>query len=399
MFCYETPLRRLRIACLVLVTAALLAAPPAAAAIHVVSDLGDDGGAGQIRAVIAAAVAGDTILVPAGTIVLARGQLVIDEDLTIIGASRFLTVLDGAGLSRVFHVTAAAHAAISGLTIRNGVPAAGTGLVGGGIRNDGSLDLVEVVVEDCRSEGGGGIWNFSGASMTIQASTVRRNSTYGVTASGAGITNWGTLSIAQSTISANHAAGNSSSAQGGGIQSGGELAIVNSTISGNRADANFGGGIHLIPSASSLSLTNVTITDNEAESYGGGLGVGGTSGVAYTLVNTIISGNRARGGAGHADCSGPITSAGYNLIGNTTGCVIGGDLTGTILGSDARLEPLADNGGPTETHALRPSSPAVDAGNDLAAPAIDQRGTARPTDGNRDRVPVSDIGAYELVRR
>ena len=398
MFHYVTPLRRLRFACLILFAAALLTAQPAAAAIHVVTDLGDSGGPGQLRDIIAASVAGDTILVPAGTIVLADGQLVIDKDLVIIGASRFLTVIDGAGLGRVFHVTSTAHAAISGLTIRNGVPAASP-FVGGGIQNDGSLDLVEVVVEDCRSEGGGGIWNSPGASMTLQATTVRRNSTYGMTASGAGITNWGTLSIAQSTISANHAAGNSSSAQGGGIQSAGRLTIVNSTISGNRADANYGGGIHLIPTASSLSLTNVTITDNEAESYGGGLGVGGTSGVAYTLVNTIISGNRARGGAGHADCSGPITSLGYNLIGNTTGCVIGGDPTGNILGSDARLQALADNGGPTETHALRPSSPAIDAASDLAAPALDQRGSARPVDGDRNRVAVSDIGAYELVRR
>lgn len=373
--------------------AALLLVPlPSAAAIHTVTNLGDSGGADQIRGLIIAAAAGDTIIVPAGTILLTAGQLLLDKDLVILGAGREFTTVDAGGASRVIKVAGGAHVTLAGLTIRNGLPAAGEGdFVGGGIWNESTLDLLGVGVEASRAEGGGGIWNSPGAFLTLRASVVRGNSTYGITACAGGIGNWGTLTITESTISGNEAAGNSSSAQGGGIQSAGPLTIVNSTISGNRAAANFGGGIHLIPSAASMSLVNVTITDNEANAYGGGLGVGGSSGVNFTLANTIIAGNRARLRRGHADCSGTVTSLGHNLIGSSDGCVIGGDLTGNVLDRDAHLLALAANGGPTETHALRPSSPALDAGDDLLAPAFDQRGVAR--------LPVSDIGAYELVRR
>ncbi len=53
------------------------------------------------------------------------------------------------------------------------------------------------------------------------------------------------------------------------------------------------------------------------------------------------------------------------------------------------LGALADNGGPTLTHALLPGSPALDAGNDAACSATDQRGVSRPQGAH------CDIGAYE----
>ena len=66
------------------------------------------------------------------------------------------------------------------------------------------------------------------------------------------------------------------------------------------------------------------------------------------------------------------------------------------------LEPLANYGGPTETHALRPDSPAVDAGDDavVGLPLVldfDQRGPGFPrqVDGNGDGTPMVDIGAFE----
>jgi hypothetical protein len=370
---------------------------PVSATIHVVGDLGDSGAPTQLRAIIGAAVPGDTILVPPGTITLLLGHLVIDKDLTIIGAGRHFTRLDGGGTTRVISVTAAAHVAIASLVIRNGQPAT-VPFIGGGINNQGVLDLVEVVVEDCASEGGGGIWNDSGAIITMQAVTVQRNSTYGVTASGAGMTNWGTATIAQSTFRDNFTTGASGSAQGGAIQSAGVLSLTNTTISGNYAGGNYGGGLHLIPSATSLALVNVTITNNESGNFGGGLGIGGPA-VPVTMVNTIIAGNRVRGTSAHHDCSGTITSQGHNLIGDTTGCTLAGDLTGNQLDVDPLLRPLEDNGGPTPTHALPKASPAVDAANTLSAPAIDQRGVARPQQSRRRLPAVSDIGAYEFERR
>ena len=60
------------------------------------------------------------------------------------------------------------------------------------------------------------------------------------------------------------------------------------------------------------------------------------------------------------------------------------------------LGPLADNGGPTMTHALLPGSPAIDAGRNSGAPMTDQRGLPRPQDANGDGWAVVDIGAYEV---
>ena len=61
------------------------------------------------------------------------------------------------------------------------------------------------------------------------------------------------------------------------------------------------------------------------------------------------------------------------------------------------LLPLDDNGGPTVTHALDSTSPAVDAGDPWTVRATDQRGFPRRHDGDGDGTPTPDIGAYELL--
>jgi len=64
--------------------------------------------------------------------------------------------------------------------------------------------------------------------------------------------------------------------------------------------------------------------------------------------------------------------------------------------TDPLLEPLGDNGGPTQTHALKPNSPAIDAGNP-ACEVTDQRGVIRPIDGDGDGTALCDIGAFEAA--
>jgi len=381
----------------------LAVANPAVGTVHTVTDFGDSGGAGQLRTLLNTASPGDTIFIPPGTVVLtgasgenlnSSGDLDLTRDVTIVGAGAELTVIDANGVDRALHVLSGVVATVSGVTLRNGkvdLDAPGEPS-GGGVLNRGDLRLAGVVVESNFAGGGGGIANFAGT-LTLVGSAVRANSSTGVTANGGGIANFAVAIIESSSITGNRVFGPSSSTLGGGIINLGTLAVSNSTISGNTASGNFGGGIYQTPFAVLMTLVNVTIADNSAGLLGGGLGhVGGK----VTMVNTIISGNRAGGVS--PDCFGMIDSLGHNLIEVVTGCTLAGIATGNVLGRSARLWPLASNGGPTQTHALRNSSAAIDGGDNAACPAADQRGVARPQDGDRRGAVICDIGAFELER-
>src|SRR5262249_14628003 len=139
---------------------------------------------------------------------------------------------------------------------------------------------------------------------------------------------FGTMTLSQSTLSANDGA-----TLGGGIFNGGTLAVSQCTLSGNSAIQ--GGG------------------------PGAGVGIYATKAVA--LNNTIVAGNS--GGDLAVSLAGSFTGA-FNLIEDGSGANFAG-LTGTIA-ADPKLGPLADNGGPTQTIALLPGSPAIDAGGPSA---------------------------------
>jgi hypothetical protein len=154
---------------------------------------------------------------------------------------------------------------------------------------------------------------------------------------------------------------------GGGVWNGGDATFTNSTLSGNTA-AGDGGGIYQkyneVPEGLTFSLNYVTIYSNTANSDSTGGGGGGgiyMLGSTIAVSSTILAANTALTSTSTADCSlagGTATSGGYNLFGVTSGCgsfAIGSDISTTTPG----LAPLADNGGPTLTHALLPGSPAV----------------------------------------
>ena len=306
----------------------------------------------------------DIITLPAGTYTLsiddilkedvsATGDLDINSEITINGAGADTTIIDGGGLSRVFNVRAPAAATISGVTIRNGHAGFGAGIY------------------------------IQGGSLALTDSAVSGNTTT-VSGAGGGIFNQAILTIDNSTISGNTATG----AYGGGLYnfSVGTATITNSTISGNMAGFGAGGIFNGTPGTT--TLTNVTISDNSVTSAnsGGGIRKDGTGG-SVTLKNTIVA-NSGSGG----NCFGTITSGGNNLEDGTT-CGLGsGDLSST----NPMLSPLALNApGTTETHALMPGSQAIDSGANSGCPAADQRGVARPIDGDGDKTPDCDIGAYE----
>lgn len=157
---------------------------------------------------------------------------------------------------------------------------------------------------------------------------------------------------------------------------------MNSTISGNIAQHGAGISANSRSLSSDVMITNCTITDNTASgtnSTGGGISVGAN--MSVTLFNSILSGNSANT-AGHADSTGLLTSASdFNLIGEANGGTPGATGAGNQFNvTNPGLAPLADNGGPTWTHALLSTSPALDAGSDSLAPATDQRGVPRPID-------------------
>ena len=220
--------------------------------------------------------------------------------------------------------------------------------------------------------------------VTLTDCTVSGNTANGGSGGGIGA---GAATLINTTVS-----GNIASTDGGGV-AGDVQTLTNSTVSGNTAMRS-GGGLFV----GHLTLLNVTITGNSAHSGGG---VWHVKNAISSVRNTIVARNLVDSTGLGTDLSGSFTSGGHNLIGDGTGATgftdgINGDQVGTTGNPiDPRLAPLANNGGLTETHALISGSPAIDRGDNAGAPAVDQRGVTRPRDGNRDRIRIVDIGAFE----
>ena len=270
---------------------------------------------------------------------------------------------------------------------------------GGGVHNlNGQVSIASSTVSgNSASEfAGGGLYN-RGGSLAVALSTVRGNSSFDA---GGGIFNEnGPLTMTDSTVSANVCARDG----GGGLfintiddSSGMASTIANSTFSGNRANASEGGGIFNF--GGQLNIESSTIAFNSAPAgNGGGLASYGFDDTRTQLSNTLVAGNVGNDVDFVREDFNSLASSGYNLIGrgNATGnFVAAGDQSGV---ADPKLNALADNGGPTQTHALLAGSPAIDKGNTTST--LDQRGQTRPFDdpgvaaaagGNQ-----SDIGAFE----
>ncbi len=386
------------------------------------------GGACTLRAAIQeanATAAADTILLPAGNYVFsipgaaedgsASGDLDIIQSLTIVAAGSASTLVDAAGLDRVFHVFPGATVEIDDLTITGGAVADD----GGGIFNAGTLTVDRVVIEDNVAGGssgfGGGGGVINAGTMTLRNSTISNNAT---AQNAGGVGNLGTMTIDGCTVSGNHAAVAVIAIGGGGgignaDLNGGPaiLTITNSTVSGNTSAIDGGGliNVSLYSQATTVALNNVTITANLADSdssgdgEGGGISNGASGGTfipgVLNVQNSIIAGN-GDGGGQVPDCAGSVSSNGYNVVQSTAGCTIGGITTGNVTGAAPTLGPLAANGGQTKTHlplggspALNAGSPATPGGSGNACRAADQRGVGRPLGA----IARCDVGAVEVT--
>lgn len=307
---------------------------------------------------------------------------------------------------------------------------------GGAISNHGALTLTNSTVSgNGTPTNGGGIRNFASGTVTLISSTISGNTADG---SAGGIQNLGILTLLDSTVSGNMAtnnaggilsesddftcvgdplvctgdssltitnstiSGNTAGLCCGGIANSGasftDMTIINSTVSGNIAGDNAGGVVHN-SFQGTVTIKNSTITDNTAASDAGFDHVGFT----FNLIveNTIIAGNTATIIGGDCGFLPGINITSSNNLGDAT-CIGGaGELSGVIAAP--LLGPLADNGGPTETHALLAGSPALEGGNpagctdaDDIALTTDQRGFTRPVDGDGDGTSTCDIGAFEV---
>jgi hypothetical protein len=357
-----------------------------------------------------------------GTITLGSDLPTITEQVTIQGPGASSITVDAA-THRIFDVkpsTPGDPVSISGLTLTGGGAVASTTNPnrGGAVLNEtGDLDLSDSLITGNNTTSyGAGIYsgcdthcgaasNGDGyqANLVLTNSTLSGNHTTG--AGGGGMyLNYGYATITSSTISGNTAR------WGGGIglfnlQYG--AFIEKSTISGNSATdvGAGGGGVYAYYNPDDLTIANSTISGNDAD-YGGGIydhNSSPTGGSHYNINvrSSIVAGNTGTTGPDLYSNGGTL-DVDFDLIGNGAGATLNDTNPGSnIVGSDAKLGVLADNGGPTMTMLPLAGSPAIDKGTSFGETS-DQRGLTRPIDladypnSTAASADGTDIGAVEL---
>jgi hypothetical protein len=381
----------------------------------------NDSGPGSLRDTLASAASGSIITFSLSCDIKLKSTLTVSKTLTLDG-SGYQVTLDGQQAVQVLLVPSGVTFTLKTLAIANG--SSDSALV----NNSGTVNITNSTV----SNSGDGIDN-SGGTLRITNSTISNtftglsNSSGKVTITNStisgnsvtGLSNGGTMTITNSTIS-----GNSNSSEGdAGLSNSGTASITNSTVSDNFFD-----GIDNI--YGTLRITNSTVSGNSFYGNSGIFtesdGISGTASITNSTVsgnlgdgidhfggtlritNSTVSGNSFAGIgniAGHTvlrgsivannpegNCFiGAVTDQGDNLSSDTS-C----DFTAStsLQNTDPKLDPagLHNNGGPTQTIALQPDSPAVDripVGSNC--PAIDQRGVTRP------QGPNCDSGALEMT--
>jgi CSLREA domain-containing protein len=399
-----------------------------------------DNGLGSLRQAIANANAAPgpqivafepTVFNTPQTITLTTGEIAITDAVTIQGLGSALVTVSGNNAGRIFNTQPAASGTainVEGITLTGGQV---TGSGGAIIADDENLTVRNCALVGNQATVHGGAIFGTGSKLVIEDSTFSGNQA-GARGGAVGVAG---ISAASTTIRRSTFSSNLAATWGGAVWAVNAVSVESSTLSGNTAKQN-GGAVYLTPfglgSPSTVLVSNSTLSGNSAlgvspEGVGGAITLGSFSGTA-TIQNSTIANNTAtnRGGglsvfnfgsstvtfsstilAGNSAATGPDVSfsapsawpvaGNNNLIGvadpsdmTLTGM---GNLTGTAAAPlDAKLGPLAANGGPTQTRALLAGSPAIDAGSNPAGLTTDQRGPGFPRVAGK----AADIGAFEL---
>jgi hypothetical protein len=382
-----------------------------------------DSDTGSLRdTILNHAVSGDTVNFSASlgcsTITLTSGQIPIAQnELTINGPGADTLAIDGNFVSRVLAHSGTGTLTISDLTITHGKY---NNVVsqGGCVFSLGTVALVNSTVSSCVAKGGkaygGGIW---AGNLSLTNSRVVYNSVSGPSTTttyigvrGGGIVAGG-LQAAYSTIAYNGASTPDGHGRGGGLYTYGNAQVQHTTITGNQANQTGGWGARYSNPAT-VSIADSTISGNSANAIGGMF-----TNVPLTVSNSTIAFNQGLYEFGGLYAAAAVTLQSSiiadNLVPypNQPGLVndLSGSATATVSGSNnlitsttltvpldtitacPKLGPLADNGGPTLTHALSHDSPAINHASIELFPPFDQRGDGFP----RKFGVAPDIGAYE----
>ena len=338
-----------------------------------------------------------------GKISLTQGQLNLTnpQKITLQGPGASNLALDGNQTTRILSVASNAVANISGLTFRNG-SSVSTG--GGAIENRGILNLTGIVAEfnvitTSANRGGGAIANLSDGNLTVENSTISSNQANGSGpngGSGGGISNDGSLVVRGSTFVSNTVEGDGG---GAGIANFGFAVITNSTFTQNTALIRGGA----VANQGTLFLINSTVAQNFSVTGAGLFTTQFNSApfAASAVFNSILSGNFSLSHDSHG-LRTQQNVGGQALDSHSSNNLIGGDVTTILETIDGTLVPrLADNGGLTQTIALKENSPAIDAGDNSQA-VLDLNNTPLTTDQRgigftRVFNGTVDIGAFEKV--
>jgi hypothetical protein len=245
--------------------------------------------------------------------------------------------------------------------------------IGGAVSSNGGGNLTVRAsrLSDNSADRGGALFNNS--NLVVEDSTLADN----VARAGSALENYGPTILRRSAVTGNETTGNFTISS-----STANVDIEDVTISGNTEP-----NAIIYIGAGTVTLRNVTLADNDAY-----VAAYGSTDGTIQIINSIVY-NPLTSRECSTNANGVADSIGYTLDRDGS-CATGA--TGDQASVDPLLGPLADNGGPTDTHRLLAGSPAIDAGDDFSCTMQDQRGVARPQDGDGDDEAICDLGAIEV---